>query len=57
VTAQNEIRLESGSYVRKAEELKLKLKEDPGDDRFFLNNKKTGKEAINTEIPEGFILK
>jgi polyferredoxin len=57
VTAQNEIRLESGSYVRKAEELKLKLKEDPGDDRFFLNNKKTGKEAINTKIPEGFILK
>lgn len=57
VTAQNEIRLESGSYVRKAEELKLKLKEDPGDDRFFLNNEKTGKEAISTKIPEGFILK
>ncbi len=56
VTPQNEIRLEKGSYIKKAEELQLILKEEPGDDRFFLDRGKTGKKADNPRIPEGFIV-
>ena len=57
VTAQIEIRLETGSYIKKAKELNLVLEPEQGDDRFFIENNKAGKEANSTEIPEGFIVK
>jgi ferredoxin-type protein NapF len=59
VTPQNEIRLASGSYVKKAEELNLVLKNDPGDDRFFFEDSKTENEGTDTsnKAPQGFIIK
>jgi ferredoxin len=67
VTPQDEIRLAEGSYVEAAKKLQLEFKEDPGTDRFLLEDTKAGspgeKASTNTpapatdKIPEGFQLK
>ena len=55
VTPQNEIRLARGSYIKKAKELQLDLKEDAGDDMFLLNSKAPEEEAAESKVPEGFL--
>jgi ferredoxin len=67
VTPQDEIRLAKGSYIEAAKQLQLEFKEDPGTDRFLLEDTKAGspgeKASTNTpapatdKIPEGFQLK
>lgn len=65
VTPRDEIRLASGSYIEAAKQLQLEFREDPGTDRFLLDEtpesgagpsaEKTG--SATDKIPEGFQLK
>jgi formate hydrogenlyase subunit 6/NADH:ubiquinone oxidoreductase subunit I len=65
VTPQDEIRLAEGSYIEAAKKLQLEFKEDPGTDRFLLEEKKGGNpegqkdkgSPTTDKIPEGFQLK
>ena len=67
VTPQDEIRLAEGSYIEAAKRLQLEFKEDPGTDRFLLEEKQgsfTGEKtpagtqsSVKDKIPEGFQLK
>jgi len=67
VTPQDEMRLAEGSYCEEAKKLLLEFKEDPGTDRFLLEDNKAGspgeEASTNTpapatgKIPEGFQLK
>jgi hypothetical protein len=66
VTPQDEIRLAEGSYAEAAKKLQLEFKEDPGADRFLLEDSRGIPEAeaskntpgpVTDKIPEGFQLK
>jgi len=51
VSQHGEIRLLEGSYIKKAKELKLELKEDAGDDAFILQG------GPSEKLPDGIISK
>ena len=67
VTPHDEIRLAEGSYLEAAQKLQLEFKEDPGTDRFLMEEqpgsspagKKPAAEqgAIKEKLPEGFSAK
>ncbi len=56
VTAQNEIRLETGSYIKKAKDLNLVLEQDQTDDSFFKETVREIQKKENTRTPQGFIV-
>jgi MauM/NapG family ferredoxin protein len=67
VTPRDEIRLAAGSYIEAAHKLQLEFKEDPGTDRFLLEENPAGEplgeESANSrgsakeKLPEGFTVK
>jgi formate hydrogenlyase subunit 6/NADH:ubiquinone oxidoreductase subunit I len=55
VTQHNEIRLKSGSYIKKADELNLVFSESSEDDDFLPKNNDSVHTETNIMVPEGFI--
>ncbi len=57
VTSRDEVRLAEGSYIARAREQQLELKEDPGDDHFFFEQPGAGEPTGENTLPEGFLAK